>query len=69
MNRWKHLLASLGLATLCSLSVAVDSARAQEAPAGGQAEGEGSGDAVPGYIGVAVIAAGALFVVGKSARR
>jgi|GEM_PF-1798013 len=69
MNRSKRLLAGLGLAAILSLGVLANPALAQEPPAEGQAGGEGTGDPVPGYIATAVLACGALFITGKSARR
>jgi len=61
MTRFGTALLALGLA----LSVCPTTARAQEEPA----EGESSGRPLDGYFGTGVLAALALFIVGKSARR
>lgn len=70
MKNWKRTLAEVALAAVLTVGMLPTSASAQ-APAEGApaAEGEGSGDAVPGYIGVAILGFGAMFVIGKSARR
>jgi hypothetical protein len=77
MNRYLHggaaLLARLVVMLVLSLTpILSESARAQapgDPAAATPAEGESSGRPLDGYLGTAVLAFLALFIVGKSARR
>jgi hypothetical protein len=68
LNRISRTCVALMLASVVGLAVAPAPARAQE-PAPAEGEGDSSGRPLDGYIGTAVLAFLALFIVGKSARR
>jgi hypothetical protein len=64
-RRWFTRLGA-GLLALTLTASACPPALAQEEPA---AEGESKGRPLDGYFGAAILAFGALFLIGKSARR
>lgn len=68
MIRFSRIGATLFLAATFGLAVAPMPVSAQE-PAAEGTEGESTGRPLDGYIGTAILAFLALFVVGKSARR
>ncbi|AMV36784.1 hypothetical protein [Planctomyces sp. SH-PL62] len=65
-RRWIRTAASGLVALGLLLAAAPTTVRAQEDPA---AEGESSGRPLDGYFGTLILAAGAFFIIGKSARR
>lgn len=69
MIRLSRACVALLLAATFSLAIPPAPAAAQEPPPAEGAEGESSGRPLDGYIGTAVLAFLALFIVGKSARR
>lgn len=64
-RRWTRLLAA-GLVALGLGLTAAPTARAQEDPG---AEGASEGRPLDGYFGTLILAALAVFIIGKSARR
>ncbi len=69
MTRWTQHLAGLALAAAFTIGIPPAPASAQEAAPTEGAPGEASGRPLDGYIGTAVLAFLALFIVAKSARR
>lgn len=67
MTRWTRPFAALALAALFTVGVPPAPVAAQEAPAAGGEEA--SGRPLDGYIGTAILAFLALFIIAKSARR
>ncbi|WP_165247621.1 hypothetical protein [Paludisphaera soli] len=65
-RRWTRSLATGLVALGLMLSAAPASVRAQEDP---EAEGEAEGRPLDGYAGTFILAALAVFIIGKSARR